>query len=30
LAGVLDEGKANGEQKVDLDIMHGKIGQLTF
>jgi transposase len=29
-AGVFDDGKAKGEQKVDLDRLHAKIGQLTL
>ena len=29
-AGVFDDGKAKGEQKVDLDRLHSKIGHLTL
>lgn len=29
-AGVFDDGKAKGRQKVDLDRLHAKIGQLTL
>lgn len=28
--GVLEDGRAKGEQKVDLDRLHAKIGQLTL
>lgn len=29
-AGVFDDGKPKGEEKVDLDRLHAKIGQLTL
>ncbi len=29
-AGVFEDGRAKGEQKVDLDRLHAKIGQLTL
>jgi transposase len=29
-AGVFEDGRAQGEQKVDLDRLHAKIGQLTL
>jgi transposase len=29
-AGVFDDGKSKGEEKVDLDRLHAKIGQLTL
>ena len=29
-AGVFEDGRARGDQKVDLDRLHAKIGQLTL